>query len=58
MLAGYRDVRCKSSIETIKAALIGNDRDEHVFALTQSLEIYDFYKAQIETCDRKLRGSR
>ncbi|WP_254055762.1 IS110 family transposase [Ruegeria sp. EL01] len=55
VLAGYRDVRCKSSIETIKAALIGNDRDEHVFALTQSLEIYDFYKAQIETCDRKLR---
>ena len=57
VLAGYRDVRCKSSIETIKAALIGNDRDEHVFALTQSLELYDFYKAQIAACDAKLEDA-
>src|SRR5437764_6065793 len=41
VLATYRDVRCHSSIETIRAALAGNDRDEHVFALTQSLELYD-----------------
>jgi len=32
VLAAYRDVRCHSSIETIRAALVGNDRDEHVFA--------------------------
>lgn len=56
-LAGYRDVRCKSSIDTIKAALVGNDRPEHVFALTQSLELYDFYKAQITACDDKLEAS-
>src|SRR5436190_18068617 len=36
VLATYRDVRCHSSIETIRAALVGNDRHEHVFALTQS----------------------
>lgn len=54
VLAGYRDVRCKSSIDTIKAALVGNDRPEHVFALKQSLELYDFYKAQIAACDTKL----
>jgi transposase len=41
VLATYRDVRCHSSLETIRAALVGNDRDEHVFALTQSLELYD-----------------
>src|SRR5512144_278277 len=41
VLATYRDVRCHSSVETIRAALVGNDRDEHVFALTQSLELYD-----------------
>jgi len=41
VLATYRDVRCHSSIETIRAALVGNDRDEHVFALTQSLELYE-----------------
>lgn len=57
VLAGYRDVRCKSSIEAIKAALIGNDRDEHVFALTQSLELYDFYKSQIAARDDKLEAS-
>jgi len=26
VLASYRDVRCKASLETIKAALNGNDR--------------------------------
>jgi len=43
-------------MDTIKAALVGNDRDEHVFALSQSLELYDFYKAQIEACDRRLEA--
>ena len=47
-------VRCHSSIETIRAALVGNDRHEHVFALTQSLELYDIYQAKMLDCDRKL----
>src|SRR6266576_2901392 len=54
VLATYRDVRCHSSIETIRAALVGNDRHEHVFALTQSLELYDIYQAKMLDCDRKL----
>lgn len=54
VLAAFRDIRCHSSIEMIKAALVGNDRDEHIFALTQSLELYDVYQAKIEDCDRKL----
>lgn len=54
VLATYRDVRCHSSIETIRAALVGNDRHEHVFALTQSLELYDVYQAKMLDCDRKL----
>ncbi len=57
VLAAFLDVRCKCSMDTIKAALVGNDRDEHVFALTQSLEAYDFYKVQIEACDRKLEAA-
>lgn len=44
VLAAFRDVRCKSSRDTIKAALVGNDSEEHVFALTQSLELYEFTK--------------
>ena len=56
VLATYRDVRCHSSIETIRAALVGNDRAEHVFALTQSLELYDTYQAKMLDCDRKLES--
>src|SRR3982074_1116752 len=56
VLATYRDVRCHSSIETIRAALVGNDRDEHIFALTQSLELYDTYQAKMLDCDRKLES--
>jgi transposase len=57
VLASFRDVRCHSSIETIRASLVGNDRDEHVFALTQSLELYDFYQAKMLECDRKLEAT-
>lgn len=54
VLASLRDTRCHSSVETIRASLVGNDRDEHVFALTQSLELYDFYQEKMLECDRKL----
>jgi len=54
VLAAFRDVRCHSSTETIRAALVGNDRDEHIFALTQSLEFYDFYQTKMLECDRRL----
>jgi transposase len=57
VLAAFRDIRCHSSIEVIKAALVGNDRDEHIFALTQSLDLYDFYQTKIEDCDRKLEAA-
>lgn len=56
VLATYRDVRCHSSVETIRAALVGNDQDEHVFALTQSLELHDTYQAKMLDCDRKLES--
>jgi transposase len=56
VLANYRDVRCHSSMETIRAALVGNDRDEHIFALTQSLELYETYQAKMLDCDRKLEA--
>jgi len=36
---------------------VGNNRDEHVFALTQSLEFYDTYQAKMLDCDRKLESS-
>lgn len=57
VLASHRDVRCHASTETIRAALLGNYRDEHIFALTQSLELYDAYQAKMLECDRKLEAS-
>jgi transposase len=57
VLAALRDIRCHSSIEVIKAALVGNDRAEHIFALTQSLDLYDFYQSKIEDCDRRLEAA-
>ena len=50
-LATCRDIRCKESEGTIMGALTGNYRDEHVFALKQALELYDFYETRISECD-------
>jgi hypothetical protein len=47
ILASFRDVRCKAFVEAIKAALVGDDRDEHVFALVRSLHPYDAGQARI-----------
>ncbi len=57
ILASYRDVRCHASLETIRTALVGNDRAEHVFALAQSLELYDAYQAKIAECDERLEAA-
>lgn len=51
VLAQHRDRRCKASIETVGKALDGNYRTEHVFALRQSLELYDFHRAKVDECD-------
>lgn len=53
-LAAMRDVRCKESIGTIRAALVGNYQPEHVFALKQSLALYDFYQRCIDECDAEI----
>jgi transposase len=54
VLAEFRDVRCKSSAETIAEALTGNYRPEHVFALRQAVELYDFYSSKVIECDREV----
>lgn len=53
-LAAMRDVRCKESIETIRASLVGNYQPEHVFALKQALALYDFYQQCIDECDSEI----
>src|SRR5947209_4286391 len=55
-LAEYRDVRCAASPQTITAALTGNYRSEHVFALRQALELYDFHQMKIGECDAEIEA--
>jgi len=53
-LAAYRDPRCKKSVQEIANSLKGHYREEHIFALCQSVELYDTYKAKIIACDEAI----
>ena len=53
-LARHRNGRCKASPATIQAALVGNYRDEHVFALRQALELYDAYHRCLADTDGEI----
>lgn len=57
VLATMRDRHCKSSIQTIRAALVGNYQPEHVFALQQALALYDFYQERVRECDARIECS-
>src|SRR4051794_13519382 len=54
VLASFRDWGCHASVETIRQALIGNDREEHIFALSQALELYDIYQTKVAECDKRI----
>ena len=54
-LAKLRDRRIKANEAEVAAALQGNWRDEHLFALKQALALIDAYAAQITECDGKLQ---
>ena len=54
VLAAMRDIRCKAGRETVCAALVGNYQPEHVFALTQSVALYDAYQARVEECAARI----
>ena len=53
-LAAYRDPHCKKSEAEIAAALTGHYKPEHVFALRQALQAYDFFGQQITACDQEI----
>jgi len=57
VLAQHRDARCKAPLETIREALDGNYRTEHVFALRQALELYEFHQAKIAECDVEIEAA-
>ncbi|WP_248133262.1 IS110 family transposase [Pseudomonas sp. B329] len=56
-LAAMRDTRCKSSVEIIRSALVGNYQPEHVFALEQALAMYDAYQVQLDVCEQQIAQS-
>jgi transposase len=53
-LAQLRNYRCQKDEAEIAKALTGTWREEHLFILKQSLELYDFYSKEIEACDGEL----
>lgn len=54
VLASMRDPKCKNSEETIAKALMGNYRDEHLFALQQAVDLFEMYQTKITECDEKI----
>jgi len=55
-LAQHRHPRCRSSEEEIAKALQGNYRAEHLFALQQALDLYDYYTQKIHECDVEIEA--
>lgn len=54
-LAKMRDPRCRQPMEVIKSSLQGNYREEHIFALNQAVEAYDFYQVQVLECEKAIK---
>jgi transposase len=54
VLARMKDGRIRASADEIARSLHGNWRAEHLFALKQALELFDFYGTQLTACDREI----
>jgi transposase len=55
-LAQLRTGRCKATVEDMAKALDGNYRDEHLFALKQAFEAWQFYIQQIQAVDQQIQA--
>ena len=53
-LASFWHRRIKASADTIAASLEGTWREEHLFALEQAVQRYDFLDRQIEDCEARI----
>jgi transposase len=54
VLSSLRDEHCQKSETEIAKALEGHYQPEHLFALKQAVELYDFYEHQMADCDAEL----
>lgn len=55
-LAALREPGCKKSQAEIAKSLEGHYKREHLFALQQAMELYDFYDHQLHACDAELEA--
>jgi transposase len=55
-LAALRDSKCKNDATTIAKALEGTWRPEHLFALQQAYDLYQFHHQQIAQCDAMIQA--
>ena len=55
-LAKLRDERCHHTAAEIAKALVGTWREEHLLALRQAVELYEFYHGKIVECDRAIEA--
>ena len=55
-LAQFRRPGMKADEATIAKSLQGHWREEHIFELTQALELYRFYHEKIAECDREIEA--
>jgi transposase len=53
-LAAMRDRNCKATVEVIAQSLVGNYRQEHLFALKQAVELFEFYQEKIRDCEAEM----
>ena len=53
-LAQFRHPTVKADENEIAEALRGHWREEHIFELTQALELYRTYQRKIDECDREI----
>jgi len=54
VLARFRNSHIRAGEEEIAQSLVGNWREEHLFALKQAMALYDAYGERLEECDQEL----
>lgn len=54
ILANLKSNRIRASKDEIEKSLVGNWREEHLFALKQAMSLYDAYSERLNECDRQL----
>jgi hypothetical protein len=54
VLAELRHPNCKATVAEIEKALTGTWQAPQLFILKQALELFDFYTAQLDSCDREM----